>query len=187
MVSLDRLLFDDEEVLYSERKHFGSLVQPAVVTVVALVLAAVAGFAFDPARGDDVVDWIAGVLAALVLLRFVVLVGRWMSERVVLTSRRVVVTSGLFARRVTSIPLARITGAGLDRSLMGRLGRSGSILLDLGDSRAVEIRGVARARTLYQLLMSATSAGERYDTPVTPLPVTAFEDEDTGPLPRVVL
>lgn len=189
MPNIDRLLYDDEEIYYSQRKHPVALFRPGLVTVIALLLASFVGWVWTPGTGEDFIDWTAGGIAALVTLRFAVLFARWTQELVVLTQRRVVVTSGLIARKVTSIPLNRIREASLSRTVGGRLQRYGQVVCELGDGSGIEIRRVARVKAFYRDLVALMSEPVRQDTPVTkePLPRSRYDDDDTGPLPRVVL
>lgn len=189
MPNIDRLLYDSEEIYYQRRKHPVGLFRPALVTVISLVIASFVGYVWTPGSGEDVIDKVAGGLALLIGLRFVFLVVRWSQEVVVLTQRRVVVTSGLIARKVTSIPLARIGEASLSRTVGGRLQRYGDVVCELGGGSAIEIRRVARVARFYRDLVALMSQPDRHDTPATktPLPVTRLDEDDTGPLPRVIL
>lgn len=189
MADIERLLYDDEEIYYRERKHPVRLFRPGLLTVIALVLASFVGYVWTPGTGMDPVDWVAGGVAGLIFLRFLVRLARWSQEQVVLTQRRIVVTTGLFARKVTSIPLARIHDVSLARTVGGRLQRYGDVLCQMGEGSAIEIRTIARVKRFYRDLVDLMSEPRRQDTPTTkkPLPVTRFDEDDTGPLPRVVL
>lgn len=189
MPNIERLLYDDEEIYYLRRKHPIGLYRPGLVTVVALILGSFIGWVWTPGSGGDLIDWIVGGVAGLIALRFLVLVGRWTQEVVVLTQRRVVVTSGLLARKVTSIPLSRVREASLSRTVGGRLQRYGDVVCELGDGSGIEIRRVSRVKGFYRDLVDLLSEPVRHDTPAvgTPLPKTPVDDDDTGPLPRVIL
>lgn len=188
MRAIDRLLYDDEEVFYLARKHPSTLYRSGLMFVVAAFLGSIAGFGFDPGRANDFVDLLAGGLVALIGLRFLMQLLRWRNEYAVVTQRRLIVTSGLLSRKVTTIPISRIQGVTLERSFAGRLQRSGTVVCDVGDHGVVEIRHIARVKDLYRELGEAMSGGrspgrasqDRLDTPLS-------DGDDTGPLPRVVL
>ncbi len=186
--AVDRLLYDDEEVFYLSRKHPSTLYRSGLMFAVAAFLGSLAGFSFDPGRANDLVDTIAGGLVALIGIRFLLQVLRWRNEHAIVTQRRLIVTSGLLARKVTTIPISRIQGVTLERSFAGRLQRYGTVVCDVGDHGVVEIRHIARVKDLYRELGEAMSGGrsrgsgdqDRFDTPLS-------GRDDTGPLPRVVL
>ncbi len=195
MAEIQRLLQDDEELLYLARKHPSVLYRDVFVFVMAALLGAIAGFAFDPGAGNDIVDRVAGIVVAAFALRTGLRVARWGAERVALTPRRLIVTSGLVRRRVTTVPLKRMRDVTLERSFWGRLQRYGDVICEVGEHGVIEIRHVARVRAFYRDLTDALQGpSERFDTPVSrsklPSRLDGHDtegDDDTGPLPRVVL
>lgn len=195
MAEIERLLQDDEELLYLARKHPSVLYRDLLVFIMAALLGSIAGFAFDPGAGNDVVDRVVGVAVAVIALRTGLRVARWGAERVALTPRRLIVTSGLIRRRVTTVPLKRMRDVTLERSFWGRLQRYGDVICEVGEHGVIEIKHVARVRAFYRDLTEALQGpSERFDTPVnrSRLPSTRIDGDDsdgddTGPLPRVVL
>jgi hypothetical protein len=192
VAEIERLLQDDEELLYLARKHPSVLYRDILVFLMAALLGAIAGFVFDPGSGNDVVDRIAGVAVAVVALRTGLRVARWGAEKVALTQRRLIVTSGVVRRRVTTIPLKRMRDVTLERSFWGRVQRYGDVICEVGEHGVIEVRHIAKVKGFYRDLVEALQGPrERYDTPVTrsPLPTTRVDgdDDDTGPLPKTVL
>lgn len=190
-MSVDRYLAPNEEVLYSSVKHISVLYRAAITFAVAAFLGIAAGMLWNPNRGNDIVDLIAGVIVALMALRLVMALLLWRAERIVLTPRRLLVTNGLFRRKVTTVPLVRLREVTLARGVAGTLQRYGSVLCDVGDHGLIEIRKIPRVKQFYRDLVDAMSAisSQREDTPATrhPLPRSPLDDDDTGELPTVVL
>jgi uncharacterized membrane protein YdbT with pleckstrin-like domain len=182
---IERFLAPDEDFRYLSRKHLSVLYRRSVMFVLAVIVGSAAGFVYNPSTGDDLVDWIAGALVALIGLRLLAAMWRWRSEQIALTHRRLIVTSGLFRREVTTIPLNRINNVRLSRSLGARLQRSGDVVIDIGEHGLVEIRAVPRVRDFYARLTEEMADEVRQDT--DPLPRSHDGEDDTGPLPRVVL
>lgn len=182
MREIERYLSRDEEVVFGGRKHPSVMYRRAVAFALAVILGSAAGFMFNPSRGDDVIDKVAGGLVVLIAIRFFFGVARWRAERIALTQRRLVVTSGLLKKEVTSIPLNRIRNVTLSRTLGARLQRFGDVVVDVGDYGVFEIRRIPRVKEFYRLIVEEMS-----ENPKDPLPRSKGDDEDTGELPRVVL
>ncbi len=118
----ERLLSEDEELIYDLRPHWWTLVLPALATVVAaagVVLAWVvvpAGDLQQPAR--TVVGLVGlAVLAAVVGRRVL----RWLTTHLVLTTERLIFRSGVVARFGREIPLERVNDVTVSQSLFERL------------------------------------------------------------------
>ena len=169
------------------------LVRPALGTLVLVGLLGALGWFTGPASSADVVDQVCGVLAALLLLRFVLRLRRWSSERIIVTDRRIAVVGGFMARRVTSWPYVRIHDLGLRRSIVGRLLGHGSVVIEATTpgSPPVVLERVPDPNGFYRDVMEALMEGplpdmvelDEPDEPVARPP----EDADTGELPRIVV
>jgi len=182
-----------EEVLRTRRKHISVLVRPALGTLVLIGLLAALGWFTGPASSADVVDQVCGVLSALLLLRFVLRLRRWSSERILVTDRRIAAVGGFMNRRVTSWPYVRIHDLGLRRSLGGRLLGHGSVVIEATTpgSAPVVLERIPDPNGFYRDVMEALMEG--------PLPEMVEldesdefdardpEDTDTGELPRIVV
>jgi membrane protein YdbS with pleckstrin-like domain len=179
-------LRDDETVVLETRPHWSALARRAAAAVVALTAAAIAGFVWSPDRGDDRVDLAAGLIAALFVVHFVVAVVRRRNTRVVLTDRRIVTSTGIGGRAVTSVPLSRVGGVSLRRGAIGRvLGYGTVVLTPLWGEGESTLERMPRPRRLQRAV-----ADLLLDPPGEEVPPTASrlaEDEDTGPLPRVIV
>ncbi len=79
--------------------------------------------------GTDSVPW---ALAAFVILRFVLDVLNWSVQYIVVTQRRLLLTSGLTGRRVTVLPLVTLRDLAFVRSTGGRLLGYGAFTFEAG-------------------------------------------------------
>lgn len=136
-----RLLIPGERVLIEEHPHWKALVAPVFVT---LVTAAATGFLYVKANGD-----LRGPLRlALVVVAFLVwmlLAGlnfvRWRFTEYVLTDHRLMVRSGVFARRAKEIPLETINDITLSQTILGRLLGAGDLTLESAGEHGQEVLG----------------------------------------------
>jgi uncharacterized membrane protein YdbT with pleckstrin-like domain len=152
---LARQLGPGEELVLALHPHWRRLVVPfvAVPSVAALVTflllrgPAAAGFRVL------VVGVAALVLVALSLLPYL----RWRTTLYVITTRRVMGRSGVTRRVGQDLPLYRIEDVAFEHSLLGRLLRSGDLVLESsgeqGGLRLVDVPGVESVqRTITELM-----------------------------------
>ena len=141
----ERLLSEDEELIYDLRPHWLTLVVPVLLTV-AVVLAVGALWVVMPAGDLQQPGRLAvGVLGLVVLLATVVgRVLRWSTTHFVLTTERLIFRSGVVAKFGREIPLERINDVTFSQSLFERMIGAGDLLLESagehGQSRFANIR-----------------------------------------------
>jgi uncharacterized membrane protein YdbT with pleckstrin-like domain len=141
----ERLLSEDEELIYDLRPHWLTLVVPTLITL-AVVVAVGAAWVVLPA-GDlqQPAQLAVGVLGVVVLLATVVgRVLRWATTHLVLTTERLIFRSGVVAKFGREIPLERINDVTFSQSLFERLIGAGDLLIESageqGQSRFSNIR-----------------------------------------------
>lgn len=119
-----------EQVLVRLRPHGRALVLPLLVLLGALALAGYAAASVPAGRWQGPGRATVAGVTVLVLLRWSVRPWlRWLSAVVVVTERRVRWQSGLLRRRTSDVPLSRVAGVTVDRSLGQRLVGSGTLVL----------------------------------------------------------
>jgi hypothetical protein len=175
---LSRYLADDERVVLAGRRHPAVLVGPTLIALVTIALAAVVGLVVSPDNSTDFVDTTAGAVAVLGVLRLCWRAAQWRADRIFVTDRRVIEISGALIRRVGSIPLARLGDTTYRRSIAGRLLGYGDLVIESSPGGpAREISRIARPDDFYRTLSSLLASSHR----------PHLGDDDTGPLPRVVV
>jgi uncharacterized membrane protein YdbT with pleckstrin-like domain len=148
-----RYLFTTERFVGEWRRHWSMLWREIVGTIAAtFVLGYVAGRAGQTSGlfvGTATVVW--GLVALWAAWR----VGDWWFDRFVLTSRRVMVVSGMVSRKVAMMPLARVTDMAYNQSPLGRLLGYGSFILEsAGQDQALrEVHHLPHPRELYLLML----------------------------------
>lgn len=125
-----RYLGPGEEVIRVTHRHPSVLAGAAVSTLALLAGLAALGFLTGPHSGVDTVDRFCAAAAVLVLLRLLLRLRRWSSERLLVTDQRIVEVDGLIAKRVSSWPYTRIHDLGYRRSIPGRLLGFGSLSIE---------------------------------------------------------
>lgn len=126
--SVNKYLLPHEQRVITVRKHPAVLVGP-----IALVLggAVIAGLA------SEFIGRHSAVVIIVVWLAWAVLVGNliikaltWSVNYFVVTSQRMLLTSGLINRKVAMMPLVKVTDMSFQRTLQGRLLGYGEFILE---------------------------------------------------------
>src|SRR5213596_2110725 len=118
-----RLLIPDEQLVLDLRPHPIALVMPAVVTIVALVAAALLG-------ANTTVDWLWWALFLLVVLLYPVpkLIA-WLTSNFAVTSDRVIHRQGFIAKRSMEIPLEAINDVRFEQGILDRMVGAGTLVI----------------------------------------------------------
>lgn len=185
-----RYLARGEEVVLALRKHISVLLGPLAVALLALLAATALGFVTSPGDGSDFIDTVLGIVALLAMARFLWKVAQWYVDRVYITSTRVFEVSGVFTRRVASMPLQRVTDLTYSRTIPARLLGYGTLTLESAGQQQglTELDHLPKPDDIYRTLTSLMSISLRDpDRHRTVFHGVRVEDEDTGPLPRISL
>jgi membrane protein YdbS with pleckstrin-like domain len=170
-----RYLFTSEHFVGEWRRHWSMLWLEMVVLVVATFLlgylAGMTGHVSNLVVGTATAVW--GVVVLWVSWR----VGDWYYDRFVLTSRRVMVVSGMVNRKVAMMPLARVTDMAYNQSVLGRMLGYGSFILEsAGQDQALrEVHHLPQPRELYLLMLD-----EMYGPDPRPRPERRRRDSTSG-------
>lgn len=190
-----RYLAADERIVLEVRRHMSLLLGPFLVTVLAIFVAGAIGWFTSPSEGSDRVDLVLGIIALFFAARFGWKAWQWRADTIVVTDQRIFEVSGVLTRKVASMPLTRVTDMTYQRSLMGRLLGYGDLIVEsAGQDQALSrIEHLPRPDDFYRTITSLVTAGipsllpEEEDREFW-LPDDRYSDEDdTGPLPRVIV
>jgi membrane protein YdbS with pleckstrin-like domain len=195
---VEKYLLPDETAVVATRRHRAVLIEPTVKFVPVFV----AGgwlLLFDP---DNRVTSTAGLLIILASLVYYGLrVAEWWMRHFIVSTRRVLLTSGVIVRTVTLLPLRRITDLTWKETLLGQVLGYGTFRFEsAGQQQALsEITFLPGADVLYRrvsaLLFSSDRGGGgggaasmsddegNPQPPSPPLPQPSEGDRQTKPIP----
>ena len=184
----ERLLSEDEELIYDLRPHWLTLVVPVLLTVVVVVGVGAAWVVMPAGDLQQPAQLAVGVLGMLVLLVTVAgRVLRWATTHFVLTTERLIFRSGLVAKFGREIPLERINDVTFSQSLLERLVGVGDLLLESagehGQSRFSDIRDPEAVQLEIYRQMEANDRRRAGYATTQPHPVAAHPAADRTPTP----
>ncbi|WP_116452567.1 PH domain-containing protein [Blastococcus litoris] len=199
---VEKYLLPDETAVVATRRHWAVLIEPTVKFLPVFVAGAWL-LLFDP---ENRVTSSAGLLVIVAALVYYGLrVGEWWMRHFIVSTRRVLLTSGVIVRTVTLLPLRRITDLTWKETLLGQVLGYGTFRFEsAGQQQALsEITFLPGADVLYRrvsaLLFSsdwgsgggggggAASMGDDEGNPEPPQapPPAQGGRQDTEPIPRV--
>src|SRR6476469_7160948 len=116
---LDRYLLDGERLVTAVHQHWGKVAEPMATAVAGLVLALWVDGTVPRSMSlvGTVVWWLWFALA----LRALFLVAEWRHDWFVATDKRLLLFYGFITRKVSMMPLTKVTDMSYERSVPGRL------------------------------------------------------------------
>jgi membrane protein YdbS with pleckstrin-like domain len=162
MAYLRRLLGEGEEVVADLHPHPKALVAPAVLLIVLAGCASYAVAAMPAGRWHRPAQTAVMVVAMLLALAGSVLPYlRWRTTHFVLTDRRVVVRSGILARRGCDVPLHRVNDVTFGHGLVDRLLGCGTLTFSsAGGYGQLTIADVPRVESVHRLVYDLLEADD---------------------------
>ena len=125
---VSKFLLPHERQVISVHQHPVVLIRPVFEVLAGL---AIAGWVSNSvAHGNDTVILVIWILWALLLLRLLWKVFDWLENYFVITSQRLLLTTGFFTRKVNMMPLAKVTDMTFQRSPMGQLLGYGEFIVE---------------------------------------------------------
>jgi membrane protein YdbS with pleckstrin-like domain len=135
---INRYLLPHERQVITVHQHPAVLIRPIFELLVGL---AIAGWLTNSVtHGNGTVILIIWILWALLLLRAAVKVFEWNENYFVVTSQRMLLSTGVVTKKVNMMPLTKVTDMSFQRSTLGRiLGYGEFILESAGQDQALRI------------------------------------------------
>ena len=198
---VEKYLLPDERAVVATRRHWAVLIEPTL-KVLPVFLIGMWLLLLDP---DNRVTSSAGLIVLVGALGYYALrVGEWWMRHFIVSTRRVLLTSGIIVRTVTLLPLRRITDLTWKETLLGQLLGYGTFRFEsAGQQQALsEITFLPGADVLYRrvsaLLFSSDWGGaaagddegnppEPAAPPPPPPPPFPGDRRDTQPIPGLPL
>jgi uncharacterized membrane protein YdbT with pleckstrin-like domain len=122
-------LLPHEEVLVDIRPHWTYLSGPLAVALVFVAVGVTLDVVFP--HSSVALHWVEGLVVAVPCAWLAVRAVRWWTNRLILTSFRLIEQSGVLSRRTAATPLADIASVVVVRSLVRRILGTGRLELEL--------------------------------------------------------
>jgi membrane protein YdbS with pleckstrin-like domain len=126
--AVNRYLLPNEQQVITVRRHPAVLIGPSILTLGGLLLAAVLSTTvLHDSNTGIVIVWLAW------LVLFVWLVWKavnWAVDFFVVTSHRILLTAGVFTRKVNMMPLTKVTDMSFQRTFAGRIFGYGEFIVE---------------------------------------------------------
>jgi membrane protein YdbS with pleckstrin-like domain len=161
-------LLPHERTAISVHRHPAIFVIPVGLLVASCVAAGILT-AFVISDNAVVLGLVWGVCFAL-LVYLLAQVAAWWRSYFVVTRARIIFIRGLVARKVTTIPLVKITNLTLRRSSMGSLLGYGTIVADLAGSDSIPINYMPYPEQLFLEVCEVAQIGDYAEDEAEPEP-----------------
>ncbi len=126
--AVNRYLLPNEQQVITVRRHPAVLIGPSVLTLGGLIVAGVLTATVLHGNGALVtVVWVAWLV---LFVRMIWKAINWAVDFFVVTSHRILLTSGVLTRKVGMMPLAKVTDMSFQRSFAGRLLGYGEFIVE---------------------------------------------------------
>lgn len=155
-------LTDDEEIVLEFHPHWSTLIVTIFWAALAVVVAGVVIF-FIPDGGSQMLIRLVVAALGVIAVLFVGLLPflRWLTTSYTLTNRRFVMRHGILSRSGRDIPLTRINDVSFQHSLIQRMLRTGTLVVESGGEHGqLVLKNIPRVEytqnRLYQLVEELT-------------------------------
>jgi uncharacterized membrane protein YdbT with pleckstrin-like domain len=187
-VAYSRYLAHGERIVTMVRRHPLVLIRPFFIAVGAIFGAILLGALLSPNQSADIFDTVLSIVALFFLFRFGWAVWEWRVDKIIVTDRRLLEVSGLLTRKVASMPLEKMTDLTYSRSIGGRLFGYGRIGVEsAGQDQALTTIDFLPTPDDFYRTVTALVAGVMARPDPETVHEASWDDDDTGPLPRVIV
>ena len=124
----DEYLLDTERRVIRIRRHWAVLLWDTFEAAALLIVCVLVSYLLPPSMW--VVQNILWYVALLVVLRFAYVVMEWWVERLVVTDKRFVMTTGVFTTKVLMMPISKVTDLSYVRTATGRMMGYGTMVVE---------------------------------------------------------
>jgi len=124
----DEYLLDTERRVIRIRRHWAVLLWDTFEAAALLAVCVLVSYLLPPALyiGQNLLWYVA----LLVVLRFAYQVMEWWVERLVVTDKRFVMTTGVFTTKVLMMPISKVTDLSYVRTATGRMMGYGTMVVE---------------------------------------------------------
>ena len=151
-VAVNKYLLPREVQVATVRRHPAVLIGPSILALGGLLLAGV--LSATVVRGNEVLTAIVWIAWGVLLVRLIWQAINWAVDYFVVTTERILLTSGVLTRSVAMMPLTKVTDMSFRRSFGGRmLGYGEFVVESAGQDQALRnIDHIPYPEQLYLLI-----------------------------------
>jgi uncharacterized membrane protein YdbT with pleckstrin-like domain len=184
----DRYIASGESPVLEVRRHGVVLGKTVFQTIAVVIGAALIGSLVSLDEDSDMVDTVVGLIAIFFVFRLAWRILLWWYDRIIVTDQRIFEVSGVLTRNVATIPLEKVTDMTYRRTIGGRILGYGALIFETaGQVQAMDrIEYLPHPDDFYRTVTSLV-ARRQGQTEVKLDPTPGPDEDDTGPLPRVVI
>lgn len=124
----DEYLLDTERRVIRIRRHWAVLLWDTFEAAALLAICVLVSYLLPPSMW--LVQNILWYVALLVILRFAYVVMEWWVERLVVTDKRFVMTTGVFTTKVLMMPITKVTDLTYERTATGWMMGYGTMIVE---------------------------------------------------------
>lgn len=125
---VNKYLLPHEHQVITVRKHPAVLLGPIALSAGGLIIAAV--LSYTVFRHNSTLVGAVWILWGLLLLWLLWKIANWAVDYFVVTSHRMIYTSGVITRKVAMMPLVKVTDMSYQRDFFGRIFGYGEFILE---------------------------------------------------------
>jgi uncharacterized membrane protein YdbT with pleckstrin-like domain len=126
--AVNRYLLPNEQQVITVRRHPAVLIGPSVLALVGLLAAGV--LTATVLHGNNVLVYVVWIGWLLLFGRMIWKAINWAVDFFVVTSHRILLTSGVLTRKVAMMPLTKVTDMSFQRTFAGRLLGFGEFIVE---------------------------------------------------------
>jgi membrane protein YdbS with pleckstrin-like domain len=126
--AVNRYLLPNEQQVITVRRHPAVLIGPSIQALAGLLAAAV--LTATVLHGNHVLVYAVWIVWLVLFGRMIWKAINWAVDFFVVTSHRILLTSGVLTRKVAMMPLTKVTDMSFQRSFAGRLLGFGEFIVE---------------------------------------------------------
>ncbi|SFQ18405.1 PH domain-containing protein [Amycolatopsis arida] len=124
----DEYLLETERRVIRIRRHWASLAWDSFEAIALIAICVMVSYLLPPSWW--VLQNLLWYVALLIVLRFAYTVIEWWVERLVVTDKRFIMTTGVWTTKVLMMPITKVTDLTYERSFWGRMLGYGTMVVE---------------------------------------------------------
>ena len=124
---IDEYLLPTERRVIRVRQHWSVMLNDMIQSSLALGLVVALQRYLPSSMVIDNLTWYAGLV---IVVRLTILVALWWVERIVITDKRVMISSGILTHKIGMMPLTKVTDLTFERTFTGRMLGYGTMVIE---------------------------------------------------------